>query len=87
MVIDDPYDVRKQAALRTRLKAYTVNFKIAEPESIQKAIEIFYSFYTQPLDEVLEAEIKKFTTGGGDVVKTVNTILDLAIYLILQIFT
>lgn len=81
VVIDDPYDVRKHAAVRNRLKDYTVSFRIAEKETITKHIEVFYKFYSRSLEEEFDDEVKKITTGAGDVVRIVNIIMDWAFYL------
>ncbi len=81
VVIDDPYDLRKHSTIRSRLKNYKVEFRVAEEDKLEKFREIFYSFYTNPLDKQIEEEINKFTGGGGDIVKLVNMILDFAIIL------
>ena len=77
VVIDDPYDIRKQATLRNLLKNYKVKFAIAEPEAIVRAIEIYYTYYTNPLDKQFTEEILK---PEPDIEKVVDLILNMAIY-------
>ena len=77
VVIDDPYDIRKQATLRSLLKNYKVKFAIAEPEAIVRAIEIYYTYYTNPLDKQFTEEILK---PEPDIEKVVDLILNMAIY-------
>jgi len=77
VVIDDPYDIRKQATLRSLLKNYKIKFAISEPEAIVRAIEIYYTYYTNPLDKQFTEEILK---PEPDIEKVVNLILNMAIY-------
>ncbi len=77
VVIDDPYDIRKQATLRSLLKDYKLKFAIAESEAIIRAIEIYYTYYTNPLDEQFTEEVLK---PEPDIEKIVDLILNMSIY-------
>ncbi len=77
VVIDDPYDIRKQATIRSLLKNYKVKFAISEPEAIIRAIEIYYTYYTNPLDKQFTEEVLK---PDPDIEKVVDLILNMAIY-------
>jgi type IV pilus assembly protein PilB len=63
VVITDPFNERAKAIVRNILRGYKVEFRLAEETVLRKSIEKFYSYYTEPIEEVIKKEVSKPASG------------------------